>query len=191
MRRLVALAVVVLAAAACGGDDSTTDSTRSTSRSTTPAPQMPDGFVAAGFDSVRVRVFDADGIECAICTWRADTDSERARGLMDVTDLGGAFGMVFAYDSPADSSFWMKDTLVPLTIVYYDADGAYVGAQDMEPCAPGTECAVYPPPGEFTYAIEVLQGTAEALKLVSGSTIAIGDPCTPDPSVVAATLGDV
>jgi uncharacterized membrane protein (UPF0127 family) len=118
--------------------------------------------------------------------WVADSDAERAQGLMQVEDLEGAFGMAFVYDRPTNSAFWMKDTVMPLSIAYYDADGMFVGAQDMEPCAPGTECAVYPPPGEFTIAIEVPQGGLDDLRLVPGSRIELGDPCVPDRALTEA-----
>jgi uncharacterized membrane protein (UPF0127 family) len=156
-----------------------------TSDPDTSAPE-PAGVLDAVFDPVRVRVFDAEGIECAVCMWVADTDTERAQGLMQVEDLEGAFGMAFVYDRPTNSSFWMKDTLLPLSIAYYDADGMFVGAQDMEPCSPGTTCAVYPPPGEFSIAIEVPQGGLDDLRLVPGSRIELGDPCVPDRALTDA-----
>lgn len=165
--RRVGLVLGALVLAACGGGSDTGGGDGSASD------------LAATFDTVRVRVFDEDGIECALCMWQADTATERSQGLMEVEDLGGASGMVFVYDTPSESSFWMKDTVIPLSIAYYDADGAYVGSQDMEPCADGDDCATHPAPGTFTYAIEVPQGMLDDGRLVPGSTIEIGAPCTP------------
>jgi uncharacterized membrane protein (UPF0127 family) len=144
---------------------------------TAPGPGDEPGVLAGFFDAVTVRVSGADGETSGPCLWAADSETERARGLMQVEDLEGADGMVFVYDRPTSSAFWMKDTLIPLSIAYFDTDGVFVGAQDMEPCPPGTDCPVYPPPGEFVLAVEVPQGGLTDLGLVSGSRIELGEAC--------------
>jgi uncharacterized membrane protein (UPF0127 family) len=158
-------------------DTTLTDTTLLPGPDTGAAPDVAPGVLEEFFDQVVVRVLDADGVERELCLWVADSDVERARGLMQVTDLEGADGMVFVYDRPTNSAFWMKDTLLPLSIAYFDVDGMYVGAQDMQPCAPGTDCRVYPPPGEFVLAVEVPQGGLADLSLVAGSSIELGEPC--------------
>jgi uncharacterized protein len=187
-RRLAGLFAVMGLITACGTTDTRTTDTRTTDTRTTdtrttdpgPAGADPDtGALDSVFDPVTLRVFGADGGECVLCLWMAATDEERARGLMQVDDLEGAEGMVFVYDRPTRSSFWMKDTLLALSIVYFTADGAYVGAQDMEPCPSGTVCPSYPAPGEFLLAVEVPQGRLDDLGLVPGSTVELAGPCVP------------
>ena len=57
----------------------------------------------------------------------ADTPAEREHGLMGRTSLDTDEGMVFVFDGPTDGSFWMKDTLIPLSIAFWDEDGRIVG----------------------------------------------------------------
>lgn len=184
-----AVAVLVVLVAGCAGSDSTHDGAAATGDTalptstvqadvTVPVPGGEPGVLEEFFDAVTVRVTGADGAASVPCMWAADSETERARGLMQVEDLEGADGMVFVYDRPTSSAFWMKDTLIPLSIAYFDANGGYVGAQDMEPCPPGTDCALYPPPGEFVLAVEVPRGGLTDLGLVPGSRIELGEACT-------------
>jgi len=93
----------------------------------------------------------------------AETSEQRSRGLMAVTDLGGWAGMAFVFDEPTETGFWMKDTLLPLTIFWVGAGGVIVSSADMEPCAPGTECINYAPGTPYLWALEIEAGTAEEL----------------------------
>ncbi|MEC7765260.1 MAG: DUF192 domain-containing protein [Pseudomonadota bacterium] len=53
----------------------------------------------------------------------ADDDAERAQGLMFVESLPSGQGMLFIYESPRPASFWMKNTLIPLDMIFVGADG--------------------------------------------------------------------
>jgi hypothetical protein len=53
----------------------------------------------------------------------ARTDEEQAYGLMNRTQLGGNEGMLFPFSPPRPASFWMKDTLIPLDMIFVRADG--------------------------------------------------------------------
>ena len=119
----------------------------------------------------------ADGTPCELCLWVADSDEQRGRGLMSVTELGGADGMVFRYRGPTTGSFWMKNTVMPLSIAFYDASGGYLAAFDMDPCL-ADPCPTYPTPADFTDAIEVPQGGLAELGIEPGSTLVVHDlPC--------------
>ena len=84
----------------------------------------------------------------------AATDTERERGLMGRTALAEDAGMLFVFDREQQLSFWMKDTLIPLSIAYINESGRIVDIQDMQPLDetphPSTEPA--------KYALEVNQG---------------------------------
>ena len=100
----------------------------------------------------------------------ADTPAERAHGLMGRTSLGTDEGMVFVFDGPTDGSFWMKDTLIPLSIAFWDEAGRIVGIRDMEPCAEDP-CPTYDSPQPYVGALEVDQGFFAEHGVVIGDRI--------------------
>jgi uncharacterized membrane protein (UPF0127 family) len=126
----------------------------------------------AGFGETKLKVQVADRM-LEWCLLLAATDAQRARGLMQVTDptLGGYDGMLFRYDADADEGYWMRNTPMPLSIVFVHADGSIVSTADMEPCADSPNCRNYPPAGPYRLAIEVPQGRLPSLGIVAGSTI--------------------
>jgi uncharacterized protein len=143
---------------------------------TTPIT-VPSAVVPQGFEQVAATVTAGDGTVCELCLWLAATGDQRALGLMYITELGGPDGMVFRYDSPTTAAFWMKNTIMPLSIAFYDQDGAYLDAFDMAPCT-ADPCPSYPPPANFVDAIEVPQGMLDELGMTPGSVLAVSDlPC--------------
>lgn len=130
-------------------------------------------------ESAVLRVTAADGTVKVHCVLVADEPDERARGLMERSDLGGKAGMAFVFDHDADRPFHMSATPLPLTVAWYGAEGAYVGAADMDPCLdrPAAACPRYPPPRKYRLAVEVPKGQAPAAGLVPGSTAAMAGRC--------------
>ena len=89
----------------------------------------------------------------------ADTGEERSQGLMGKEDLGGYDGMLFEFPSDTQGGFWMKDTLIPLSIAFFDASGRVVDFFDMEPCPPEeSTCPSYRPDSPYRRALEVPKG---------------------------------
>jgi uncharacterized membrane protein (UPF0127 family) len=84
----------------------------------------------------------------------AATDAERERGLMGRTALAEDAGMLFVFDQEQQLSFWMKDTLIPLSIAYIDGGGRIVDIQDMQPL----DETPHPSAEPARYALEVNQG---------------------------------
>jgi uncharacterized membrane protein (UPF0127 family) len=166
--------VVVAITGACSsiGEPATGDPTGSTPAVPSSPPSSPPslpsvgaGTVPAsvqpqGFSTVTALITGADGEVCEVCVWLADTADERARGLMGVTDLGGAAGMVFRFDAPVRGSFFMLGTPTPLSIAWFGTDGEYVESTDMDPCVdvPEDGCALYGPDREYQLALEVFRG---------------------------------
>jgi len=146
----------------------------------TPAPS---GGAATpqGFRAVVVHVRRADGRTVSYCMWLATTEPEREQGLMSVTSLGGADGMVFRFGGDQSSRFWMKDTVLPLSIAFFDQAGRFVSATDMDPCPPGTaSCPTYGADGAYADALEVGQGRLSPLGIGAGSSFVVTDEtCSP------------
>ena len=87
----------------------------------------------------------------------ADSDAERERGLMGRRHLAQDAGMVFLFHEDTDGAFWMKDTLVPLSIAFYDERGRIVRILDMVPCKKDP-CPTYSPGARYRGALEVNLG---------------------------------
>lgn len=84
----------------------------------------------------------------------AKTPAERAVGLMNRKHLGKDEGMLFIFEDEAYHSFWMKDTLIPLSIAFITREGRIVKITDMSPLTLKT----HPPPQPILYALEMNQG---------------------------------
>jgi uncharacterized membrane protein (UPF0127 family) len=124
-----------------------------------------------GFGETRITVRKADGGLLAWCLLLAETDAQRARGLMQVTDLKGYDGMLFRYPGPVTEAYYMRNTPTPLSIAFVDGNGALVSTAEMPPCGDVADCPTYPPAGPFMTAIEVFQGGLPNLGIVPGSTV--------------------
>ncbi|HEX4902415.1 MAG TPA: DUF192 domain-containing protein [Acidimicrobiales bacterium] len=140
----------------------------------------PDGSLAARFGAVAARLVAASGEVLELCLLHADTQQERARGLMQVTDLEGHDGMLFTIEQPTDGAFYMYDTVLPLTIGWFGPDGAFVSRADMAPCASEDPdaCERYPSGGAWTSSIEVAQGSPVAERFAAGTRLEVpGGAC--------------
>ncbi len=133
------------------------------------------GVLPDGFTTVTAVITDADGAVCEVCLWLADTGAERAQGLMGVTDLGDAAGMLFRFDDVTQSSFYMFQTPTPLSIAWFGDDGAWVGTAEMEPCldTPAGDCPLYAPEAPYRFALEAFAGGLEPLGVGPGSTLEV------------------
>lgn len=137
-----------------------------------------------GFGEVQATIRAADGEVCEVCLLSATTPEQRARGLMEVTDmeLGGYDGMLFEYPAAIEGGFWMRNTPMPLSIAYFDEGGTFIAELDMEPCDDSPDCPTYPSSAPFRFALEVPQGELADLAVRPGSTITINArSCTAAP----------
>jgi hypothetical protein len=87
----------------------------------------------------------------------ADDVDEQRRGLMGVESLPPDQGMAFLYTEPVEGTFWMKNTLIPLSIAFVDEEGIVVGVLDMVPCG-SDSCPNYGIEQPYVLAIEANLG---------------------------------
>jgi uncharacterized membrane protein (UPF0127 family) len=85
------------------------------------------------FKTTDVAIETADGRRVAVLAEVARSDAERERGLMYRKELADGAGMIFIFERDQMLSFWMKNTLIPLSIAFIASDGRIVEIHDMQP----------------------------------------------------------
>jgi uncharacterized protein len=157
--RRAALIVSVLFLAACGGDETSSPPTTTVSGqgATSTEEAAPPTTSEPEQSGPVVRIDTAEGGEVVVPVEIADSPEERQVGLMNRESLPEDAGMIFLFDQDEDGGFWMKDTLIPLSIAFADADGTIVSILDMEPCE-ADPCEIYEPGVSYRSALEVNQG---------------------------------
>lgn len=109
----------------------------------------------------------------------ADDDAERARGLMFRDALAEGHGMLFIHDREEPQSYWMKNTRIPLDILYFDDKLALVAQQrDVPPCSLGDACPPYPSGAPARYVLELNAGEAARLRLQDGAVLELSPGIT-------------
>ncbi len=147
---LTALAAVLLAGIACGSDGTADNAATSTT-----SPSVP-----------TVTFAKAAGNTAALTVEIAETPEARARGLMSRETLDADAGMLFVWPQDTGSGFWMKDTLIPLSVAFIDGSGKVVDIQDMQPL----DETVHHSPAAYRYAVEANQGWFAAHGIESGDS---------------------
>jgi len=115
-------------------------------------------------------VIETDDGPVRIAVEVADTDAERQRGLMNRRSLSEDAGMLFVFEGDSAGGFWMKNTLIPLSIAFYDADGMILRILDMEPCR-ADPCRIYDPGVTYRGALEVNRGAFERWGVAVGDVL--------------------
>ena len=150
MRPLAIIAVLAISLGlACGGGDGDATAT----------------IVVIGGD-------EGEGVELTVELAR--TAGERSRGLMLREELAEDGGMLFVFPGDTEAGFWMKDTLVPLSIAFIAEDGTILDIQEMEPLSED----VHRPPEPYRYALEVNQGWFEEQGFGTGDRVEIPEEVT-------------
>jgi uncharacterized protein len=149
--RIAAVVIVVLLLAGC----SSTQADQDTSGGTAAGKQE-----SRGGQDLRTVVIDASGgkkVEVRVEV--ADDPFEQARGLMRRKSLGEDRGMLFVFRGEEVRSFWMRNTLIPLSIAYIDSGGRITDILNMKPLDDKPPHYVSSEPVQ--YALEVNQGFFE------------------------------
>lgn len=96
-----------------------------------------------------------------------DSPMTRARGLMYRKAMPANHGMLFVFPDAERQCFWMKNTLIPLSIAFLDDHGTIVNIADMQPQSEDNHCSERP----VRYALEMNQGWFSARNIRSGFRI--------------------
>jgi uncharacterized membrane protein (UPF0127 family) len=143
--------LLLLACAQPGPVSSTTTTQPAPAPASGPRVIFPDGFV------VSVEVVADDEL--------------RARGLMFRDQLRPGTGMLFLFAQDAPLSFWMKNTLIPLDMIFLDSSRRIVGIEhDVPPCKVDN-CPSYGPDVLSRYVLEVSAGVAKQHGLKNGDVL--------------------
>ena len=150
MQRLVSVGLVGLTLAACA--------------------EGAEPVHGAATNPINVRIRTAGGTIELENLKVARTPEAWARGLMRRAFLPEDGGMVFLFDGQTRAAFWMKDTLIPLSILFWQGDGRIIDILDMSPCR-ADPCPVYRASAPYVGAIEMNRGAFERLGVEVGDTL--------------------
>jgi len=103
----------------------------------------------------------------------ADTQEKQALGLMFRDSMPADEGMIFLFPNEAPRSFWMKNTRIPLDIMYFDKELKMVSiSADTPPCRV-SRCPSYPSAGPAMYVLELNAGIAASLGVGVGDQLTL------------------
>jgi uncharacterized membrane protein (UPF0127 family) len=170
---LLAWALASAAGLVGGSDDPTMADAPATSAPVAGAAPTPAG--GGGRPTAEYRLEPLDGPAVTVRLEGAADPAARARGLMGRREVPEGTGMVFLYPEDVAEAFWMKNTLVPLSIAFVAADGRVVSVAEMTPCE-ADPCPTYAPAGPYRYAVELTAGAFPAAGVGKGANVVPTDP---------------
>ena len=120
------------------------------------------GASAAGLPTIKLDVAGK-----TVVAEVATTPDERSVGLMNRFSLQPDHGMVFVFEQPQPLGFWMKNTYIPLSVAFVDAQGTIINIADMQPHSEQTHCSARP----ALYALEMTRGWFAAKGVKTGDFV--------------------
>jgi len=102
----------------------------------------------------------------------AETGDARAHGLMERPSLAPDAGMAFLFPGLSHGGFWMRNTLIPLSIASWDEGGRIIEIFDMQPCQ-ADPCPTYKPATSYVGAVETNVGYFEEHQVEVGDTVVL------------------
>lgn len=110
------------------------------SAQTGPQPRLPTVELTAGMHVIRAEL--------------AASAEQQAIGMMGRKEMGANEGMLFVNSDDQVRCFWMRNTLIPLSIAFLSADGTVINVAEMQPLSDQTHCSTRP----ARFALEMNQG---------------------------------
>ncbi len=173
---IVALLGIAAVAFVAVGANGPQDPTLKPAEGRVTANRTPFGeFGEIGFRIEGAAAAQATAARCALL---ARTAAQQSQGLMNRTDIGGYDGMLFDFSVDTTTTFWMKDTPLPLSIAFFDGTGRFVSTTDMAPCIHQPTCPSYSATRPYRWALEVPQGSLPQLGIGPGTRLVTTGPCT-------------
>ena len=175
MKKLALLLVFLLVFAGCNRDEEEPkdEATREgTSCSTpvdesgSPAPKPSPDF------ALGKAIIEGEEGSVLVNLEIAETPEQQSQGLMFRTSMDPDCGMLFVFFEEHSGGFYMKNTLIPLSIAFMDVDGTIVKILDMDPCK-ADPCEIYDPGVPYHVALEVNQGSFEEWGIEEGDKVRI------------------
>ncbi len=169
------LSVLLVLSVGCGQESTATPTATPTSTpkatpsdaTSTPTP-TPTATPVVATPTSLVPLVVLEGTEFTVEL--AATPQERAMGLMYRSSLEREHGMLFIYDADGEPGFWMLNMIIPLDIVWIDAQGVVAGVSANVPPAPDWRSPpMYHPPRPIRYVLEINAGLAAVLGISPGS----------------------
>jgi uncharacterized membrane protein (UPF0127 family) len=153
------------------------DGDRAASAETTETPFVLGSPHTEGAPEFKVGTVLIDGAEQGPVLLEAeiaDTDETREYGLTARPSIPDDYGMIFMLFEEQECCFWMKDTIVPISIAFFDANGRIVDILDMEPCKTQDDsCKLYSSRAPYVGALEVRQGLFDEWGVSTGDRIRV------------------
>lgn len=165
---LAVWALAVCALAACNGEqaDSAAQPAANTAQAQISTVANDNVDPDSGLEVINVTVTTAEG-EHVFRTEIAATEEQKARGMMFRDEMAPDTAMLFPYDEPRDLGFWMRNTFIPLDIIFIDSDGTIINIEDG---VPFNEDSVFGD-APAVAVLELLGGTAEELGIAPGDAV--------------------
>lgn len=101
----------------------------------------------------------------------ASTPEQQRKGLMHRERMANNQGMLFIYSKSTPMAFWMKDTPLPLDILFFDEQGALVAQHRNVPPCTDDPCPQYPSGKAARYVLELNAGQADAMGLTNSAVL--------------------
>ncbi len=174
----VVLLLAVVSSVACSDSEPPTPTivptTAATTAAQTPTPSATATLVPATQTPLPADTIRVDLNNVAFFLKIVDTVEERGKGLMGVASMPQNDGMLFVFETVNRWNFWMKDTLIPLDMIWLAQDGTIVDIiadVKTEIGKPDSELTIIRPAADAKYTIELNAGSAKRVGLAVGMKV--------------------
>jgi len=161
VNKRVMVLLAVLGLAACGA--ACAHARTRTGAVPNPSLDLPQG---------NLTIAGSGGPELSLHVQIAQTPQSQQKGLMGVTKMPDHVGMAFLFGESTSTAFWMKDTLIPLDIAFWDSKSRIATTFTMTPCT-ANPCHLYQPATPYVGSVEMNAGLLAARGIKAGDRVTL------------------